>query len=63
MCSSDLWLSVADPGAVDAVVRLGRELEWHGGLTCDYFADGAEHTVAVRERGTLARVTAHAQPT
>lgn len=34
-------LSVADPGAVDAVVRLGRELEWHGGLTCDYFADGA----------------------
>ena len=32
-------LSVADPGAVDAVVRLGRELEWHGGLTCDYFAD------------------------
>ena len=33
-------LSVADPGAVDAVVRLGRELEWHGGLTCDYFADG-----------------------
>ena len=34
-------LSVADPGAVDDVVRLGRELEWHGGLTCDYFADGA----------------------
>ena len=33
-------LSVADPGAVDAVVRLGRELEWHGGLTCDYFSDG-----------------------
>ena len=33
--------SGADPGAVDAVVRLGRELEWHGGLTCDYFADGA----------------------
>ena len=37
--SAAALLSVADPGAVDAVVRLGRELEWHGGLTCDYFAD------------------------
>ena len=34
-------LSVSDPGAIDAVVRLGRELTWHGGLTCDYFADGS----------------------
>lgn len=40
-------LSVADPGAVDAVVRLGRELEWHGGLTCDYFADGAERRLFI----------------
>ena len=32
-------LSVSDPTAVDAVHRLGRRLSWHGGLTCDYFAD------------------------
>ena len=33
-------LSVSDPAAVDVVSRLGRRLAWHGGLTCDYFAEG-----------------------
>ena len=32
-------LSVSDPAAVDAVRSLGGRLSWHGGLTCDYFAD------------------------
>ena len=31
---------MSDPAAVDVVSRLGRRLAWHGGLTCDYFAEG-----------------------
>lgn len=34
-------LSVSDPDAVGVVTRLGAELGWHGGLTCDYFRDDA----------------------
>jgi len=34
-------LSVADPAAVACVEQVGRAVSWHGGLTCDYFADQA----------------------